>query len=79
MYLGNGPQHHVVQCCQAILQQLNPQLKFSIKDDEFKDAAPYLFGVHIASLANEHLEAAAVLKKSVAAGLKQGFQKSPLP
>jgi len=41
-----------------------------------KDASPYLFGEHFASVAMEHLEAAAVRKKSVATGSKQGFQKS---
>jgi len=74
--LGNASQHHAVQCHQAVLQQLNPQLKSLIKDDDFKDAPPHLFGEHFASVAKGCLEAATVFKKSVAAGLKQGFQKS---
>jgi len=76
MFLGNASQHHAVQRRQAVLQQLNPQLKSLIKDEDFKDAPPYLFGEHFASVAKERLEAAAVLKKSVATGSKQGFQRS---
>ena len=77
LFLGNGSQHHVVQRCQAILQQLNPQLKSLIKDEDFADAPPYLFGECFASLAKEHLEAALVLKKSVSTSstAKQGFQR----
>ena len=63
--LNNASQHHAVESCQVILQQLNPQLKCLINDDDFKDAPPYLFGESFASVAKEHLEAAAVLKKSV--------------
>ena len=76
MFLGNASQHHAVQCRQAILQQLNPQLKSLIKEDDFKDAPLYLFGEGFASVAKECLEAAAVLKKSVAIGTKLVFQKS---
>jgi len=68
-------QHHAVQRRQAVLQQLNPQLKSLIKDNDLKDT-PHLFGEHFALVAKEHLEGVAVLKKSVAAGSKQGFQKS---
>ena len=75
LFLGNASQHHAVQHCQAVLQQLNPQLKSLIKDDDFKDAPPLLFGERFASVAKERLETAAVLKKSVTTG-KQVFQKS---
>jgi len=46
--LGNASQHHVVQCHQVILQQLNPKLKSLIKDDDFRDAPLFLFGEHFA-------------------------------
>ena len=77
LFLGNASQHHAVQRRQAILQQLNPQLKSLIKDEDFVDAPPYLFGERFAALAKERLEAAAVLKKTVATSTstKQGFQK----
>ena len=63
---------------QAILQQLNPQLKSLIKDEEFADAPPYLFGECFASLAKECLEAALVLKKSASTSStpKQGFREA---
>ena len=61
LFLGNALQHHAVQHHQAILQQLNPQLKSLIKDEDFADAPPYLFGERFASLAKERLEAALVL------------------
>ena len=77
LFLGNALQHHAVQRRQAILQQLNPQLKSLIKDEDFADAYPYLFGERIVSLAKERLEAALVLKKSVSTSstAKQGFQR----
>ena len=65
LFLGNALQHHAVQRRQAILQQLNPQLKSLNKDEDFADAPPYLFGERFASLAKECLEAALVLKKSI--------------
>ena len=61
LFLGNALQHHAVQRRQAILQQLNPQLKSLIKDEDFADAPPYLFGERFASLAKDRLEAALVL------------------
>ena len=77
LFLENASQHHAMQRCQAILQQLNLQLKSVIKNEDFADAPPYLFGEHFASLAKEHLEAALVLKKSVSTSstAKQDFQK----
>ena len=36
LFLGNASQHHAVQCRQAALQQLNPQLKSLIKDDDLR-------------------------------------------
>ena len=77
LFLGNALQHHVEQRHQAILQQLNPQLKSLIKDENFADAPPYLFGEHFASLAKECLEVALVLKKSASTSstAKQSFQR----
>ena len=74
-FMGNASQHHVVHRRQAILQQLNPQLKPPVKDEDFVDAPPYLFGEKFASMAKERLEAAAVLKKSVCSSKQQGFHK----
>ena len=76
VFLGNASQHHAVHRRQAILQQLNPQLKPLVKDEDFVDAPPFLFGEHFASVAKERLEAAAVLKKSVCSTKQQGFHKS---
>ena len=73
VYLGNASQHHTVHRRQAILQQLNPQLKPLVKDEDFVDAPPLLFGERFASVAKEHLEAAAVLKKLVCSTKQQGF------
>jgi len=39
--LGNASQHHAVQCRQVIL---NSKLKSLIKDEDFRDAPPFLFG-----------------------------------
>jgi len=35
VFLGNASQYHAVHCRQAILQQLNPQLKPLVKDEDF--------------------------------------------
>jgi len=77
-FLGNTSQHHAVHHRQAILQQLNPQLKSLVKDEDFVDAHPFLFVEQFASVAKEHLEATAVLKKSVCSTKQQGFHKSHL-
>ena len=58
LFLRNASQHHTLQHHQAILQKPNPQLKSLIKDEDFADAPPYLFGECFASLAEERLEAA---------------------
>ena len=73
LFLGNASQHHAVQCHQAILQQLNPQLKSLIKLQMLLHTCLE----NTASLAKEHLEAALVLKKSVSTSstAKQGFQR----
>ena len=77
-FLGNASQHHAVHRRQAILQQLNPQLKPLVKDEDFVEAPPFLFGENFSSVAKECLEAAAVLKKSVCTTntKQQGFYKS---
>jgi len=65
--MGNALQVH---CRQAILQQLNPQLKPLVKDEDVVEIPPFLFGECFASVAKECL---AVLKKSVcqSAGFSQ--------
>ena len=78
LFLGNASQHHAVQCHQSVLQQLNLQLKSLIKDEDFADAPPYLFGECFASLAKERLEASLVLKKfhSTSSTAKQVFREA---
>ena len=78
LFLGNASQHHAVQCHQSVLQQLNLQLKSLIKDEDFADAPPYLFGKCFASLAKERLEASLVLKKfhSTSSTAKQVFREA---
>ena len=48
-----------------MLTQMNPQLKGLMRDNDFKDAAPLLFGDNFGALAKERLEAAAALKKTL--------------
>jgi len=73
--LGNASQHHAVQRRQVIQQQLNPKLKSLIKDEDFRDAPPFLFGERFASVAKERLDTAPVLKKTVVTG-KPVFQRN---
>ena len=49
----------------TILTQTNTQLKALVRDTEFKEAAPLLFGENFATLAKERLEAAAALMKTL--------------
>jgi len=44
-----------------MLTQMNPKLKGLMRDNDFKDAAPLLFGDNFGALAKERLEAAAAL------------------
>ena len=49
----------------TMLTQMNPQLKGLMRDNDFKDAVPLLFGDNFGALAKERLEAAAALKKTL--------------
>ena len=61
--MGNANNHHSAARRNALMVQLNPQLKQQFKDKDFKKAPPYLFGENFGLLARECLEAAAALKK----------------
>lgn len=75
--MGNANQHNSIAHRNALLTQLNPQLKQLVEDIDFKEAPPLLFGENFGTLAKERIEAAAALTKTL--GLdksRQGFQKS---
>ena len=75
--MGNANQHNSIARRNALLTQLNPQLKQLVEDVDFKDAPPLLFGENFGTLAKERIEAAAALTKTL--GLeksRQDFQKS---
>ena len=42
--LGDAAQHHSSQRRKAIMQYLNPQLQTLMKDEDFKESQPLLFG-----------------------------------
>ena len=71
--MGNANQHNSIARRNALLMQLNPQLKQLVEDVDFKEAPPFLFGENFGTLAKERIEAAAVLTKTLS---RQGFQKS---
>ena len=56
--------------------QLNPQLKQLVKDADFKEAPPFLFGENFGTLAKERLEAAAALTKTLRVD-KAGRARAP--
>ena len=75
--MGNANQHNSIARRNALLMQLNPQLKQLVEDVDFKEAPPFLFGENFGTLAKERLEAAAALTKTL--GLdksRQGFHRS---
>ena len=75
--MGNANQHNSIARRNALLMQLNPQLKQLVEDVDFKEAPPFLFGKNFGTLAKERIEVAAALTKTL--GLdkgRQGFQKS---
>ena len=60
--LGNASVQNTIDQRKAILTQMNSQLKGLVRDADFKEATPLLFGDNSATLAKERLEAAAALK-----------------
>ena len=63
--LGNANAHNTVARRKALLTQMNPRLKDLVRDGDFKDVAPMLFGENLGTLARERLEAAAALTKTL--------------
>ena len=63
--MGNASAQNTIDWRKAVLTQMNTQLKALVRDADFKEAAPLLFGDNFASLAKERLEAAAALKKTL--------------
>ena len=61
--MGNANHHHSMAWRNALMLQLNPKLKQLFNKDDFKNAAPLLFGESFCPLTKEHLEAAAALKR----------------
>ena len=78
--LGDVAQHHSSQRRKAIIQHLNPQLQTLMKDEDFKESQPLLFGEDFGEKAKARIEVAAALKKVVNPlgdkGKHKGFQKS---
>ena len=62
MLLGDAAQHHSSLRRKAIMKQLNPQLQALIKEGDFKEAQPGLFGEDFGEKAKAKLETAAALK-----------------
>ena len=73
--MDNANQHNSIACRNALLLQLNPQLKQLVEDVDFKEAPLFLFGENFGTLAKERIEAAAALTKTLGVD-RQGFQKS---
>ena len=71
--MGNANQHSSIARRNALLMQLNPQLKQLVEDVDFKEAPPFLFGENFGTLAKERIETAAALTKTLS---RQDFQKS---
>ena len=74
MLLGDAAQHHTSLRRKAILQYLNPQLQALMKDADFKQSQPFLFGEDFGDKAKARLEAAAALKKAVNPPVNKGKQ-----
>ena len=60
--------------CIDTRQYCYPRLKPLVKNEDLTEALPYLFGEKFASMVKEHLETAAIHKKSVCSK-QQGFYK----
>ena len=65
MLMADASQHQSSIRRQTLLQHCNPQLKKLMKDRDFKDSQPYLFGEDFGQKAKEKLESAAALRKIV--------------
>jgi len=63
--LGNANAHNTTARGKSLLMQMNPHLKDLLRDKDFKEAAPMLFGENFGSLAKDRLEAAAALTKTL--------------
>ena len=63
--LGNASAHNTTARRKALLIQMNTRLKDLVRDPDFKDAAPMLFGEGFGTLAKERLEAATALSKTL--------------
>ena len=76
MLMGDTSQHQSSLRRKTLLQHLNPQLKYLMKDSDFSKGHPFLFGENFGEMAKAKLEAAAALKKAAyptSKGSKQGF------
>jgi len=74
--MGNANYQHSMNQKHALMMQLNPKLKWLFSYKDFKDAAPFLFGEKFGALAKERLEAAEVLRRTMATeNSRKGFQK----
>ena len=75
--LGDAAQHHSSLRRKAIMQHLNPQLQTLMKDEDFKESQPLLFGENFGEKAKARMEAAAALRKVVIPPKpkQSGFQK----
>ena len=63
--LGDAGRHQSSLRRKELMKHLNPQLQSLMKDSDFKDAQPFLFGEDFVEKAKTKLEAAAALKKTV--------------
>ena len=63
--LGNANSHNTAARRNSLLMQMNPRLKELLRDKDFEESAPMLFGENFDSLAKERLEAAAALTKTL--------------
>jgi len=65
MLMSDASQHQPSMQRQTLIQHCNPQSKKLMKDQDFKDSQPYLFGEDFGQTAKEKLESAAALWKIV--------------
>ena len=63
--LDNASVQNTIDWRKTILTQMNSRLRGLVRDADFKEAAPLLFGDNFARLAKERLEAAAALTKTL--------------
>ena len=75
--MGNANQHNFIAHSNALLIQLNPQMKQLVEDIDFKEAPPFLFGKNLGTSAKERIEAVAALTKTIGIDKsRHGSQKS---